>query len=264
MNYAVRFDPVNYKNGPKNNWRRTAWNAIHEFTPNPRDALVLYLPGESNLDRDVALRHGFLEGNLVAIERRAKVASSVRDRFKQTVIQAELYDVLHSWPEQHRVGVLFADLVSGFDTDAWRTLAVWISSNAFKHSTLALNVMRGRESSSVAKVFLREPCLKLMARFDLAPKHRASAVMQALYALTVICYFNAQPDAVEPMHRYYAWKFLQGYKSESGQVFDTTVIKCKGLLPRGSHASEADVELLKSIRAAMAVRTMRLRGDFAC
>lgn len=82
-------DAVEYKNGPKNQWRRTLWNAIADATPDRRNELVLYLPGSKDLDRPEAVRRGFLPANMIAVERSPAVASELRQR-GVTVIQSDL------------------------------------------------------------------------------------------------------------------------------------------------------------------------------
>lgn len=142
-------DAVEYKNGPKNQWRRTLWNAIADATPDRRNELVLYLPGSKDLDRPEAVRRGFLPANMIAVERSPAVASELRQR-GVTVIQSDLLSVLRAWPASQPLGVVLADLQCGLTTDAQMLAQGMRRHRAMPATTVAVNLMRGRDGQFAA------------------------------------------------------------------------------------------------------------------
>ena len=134
-------DAICYKNGNKNQWRRTAWNLLTEKTKDRANAVVLYLPGSTDLDRPEALRRGFKFNNLIAVERDAKVAAVLRQRGVPT-IQGDLMSVLKE-RKLPRVDIVIADLVSGFDTTAGNLIGAWLL--AYPDATFLINVQRGHD-----------------------------------------------------------------------------------------------------------------------
>lgn len=276
MSEAAQLDPVNYKNGPKNNWRRTAWNAIRAYTPQPKDSIVLYLPGAANLDVPVAERHGFRRANMIAVEREADVARHLRRHHKQTVICDEICNVLFCWPDSPAVSVIVADLVGGFDTTAVTVLGWFLARPAFTRCSLLLNVMRGRECGEWAR-----NCRELSQIFNdngLPPAHRArhfnAAIVLALAQLHCPTPDNA-PQFAEWCNRLirsgdiaktFATRVLPSYRTASGIYFDSLVIKDRGILARPSFpvapTNRVCRRAARRIAAALAIRTMRLRGDF--
>ena len=278
---AKELDATNYRNGPKNNWRRTCWNAIRTHIRDPRDALTLYLPGAGNLDRPVAIRHGFKPGNLIAIESNPKVAQHIRREHKQTVIDGRLLDVMNAWPAKHRVSVVIADMCTGFDGEAIGLLPVWVGSEAFRNSCLVLNVMRGRERGVVARKIRTEHCIPSS---PLPPAHRAHSILSAFIFYVGYIYSGAfsvttwsEPPAFDHA-RHQAWIHsnlercfrqwfdfcvLPSYRSPAGMYFDTVLLADFGRAPREvGGVSDAMQAMRRQITAALAVRTMRLRGDF--
>jgi hypothetical protein len=138
-------DAIPYKNGQKNQWRRTAWNAIERLVDNPPDAIVLYLPGSTDLDRPEALRRNFKPANLIAVERDPKVVAHLRAK-GTTVVCGGLLDVLRSWPETRKVGVVVADFQSGYQFcigEIVQRLARFHP--AFSGCVFMVNLQRGRD-----------------------------------------------------------------------------------------------------------------------
>lgn len=271
MGDLIELDPVNYNNGPKNNWRRTAWNLVHEYTADRRNALVLYLPGATNLDRALAERHGFRPANLIAIERDRQIAEVIRDRHRQSVIEGDLTNVMRSWPHNHRVSVVIADMMCCLTHPVELILLYHLAHEAFRGCTLVLNVMRGRETFTRYKLML-----DLARRLHWAERatHRARALM--LIHMQML--YNIHADRSVPIvdwivdtwngGRYreefgLGWDILPSYQNEKGIFFDSVVIRDRGWLARdGRDPADLDIGLRSRIVAAMAVRTMRLRGDF--
>lgn len=153
MDIAHVSTPVAFKNGQKNQWRREAWNRIAELTPDRHNALVVYLPGFEDLDRPEALRRGFRDANLIAIERDPETAQSLRCSGR-TVIQGDLLETLTFWPSHRKVAVVVADLQSGL-ADGARNLAMLTQlCPALNDATLLVNLQRGRESGPESQVLI--------------------------------------------------------------------------------------------------------------
>lgn len=140
-------DAVNYKNGAKNQWRRTVWNLIRVHA---KPGVILYLPGSTDLDRDEALRRGFKPADLIAIERDPEVARSLRER-GVTTIRGSLNDVLESWPPHVPIAALLADLQCGFDPWVERLAEICAQHPAMAEAVVVANLQRGRDA--YAKTF---------------------------------------------------------------------------------------------------------------
>lgn len=144
-------DAVAYKNGQKNNWRRTAWNLIKNHTSDRGNAIVLYLPGSTDLDAPEALRRGFQDDNLIAVERDIFVAKTLRDK-KRNCINADLDAVMAAWPAHTPVSVVIADFQCGLTKPVINTLQSWAYNSAFSSASLLLNLQRGRENPKELEV----------------------------------------------------------------------------------------------------------------
>lgn len=145
-------DSVDYRaRRARNDIRRSWWNRVAEALPNKRDALVLYLPGEMDLDRKEAVDRGFSDWNLIAVEANRKVASKLRLQGR-TVIHGRLADVMEAWPAQHPVAYVAADLQCGWGNEVERILNAYMSLQAFNGAVLLVNLQRGRDSTEVAGV----------------------------------------------------------------------------------------------------------------
>ena len=75
---------INYKNGRKNNWRRTVFNQVSARV-SARDAIVVYLPGPQDLDRQVLCEKGFSPNNLIAVDKDRNVVASLRSKNKVAI-----------------------------------------------------------------------------------------------------------------------------------------------------------------------------------
>lgn len=135
-------DAVAYKNGPKNQWRRTVWNIAHYHA---LPGVVLYLPGETDLDRAEATRRGFKPADLIAIERNEAVALRLRAK-GTTTICGSLIDVLKSWPPHVPISVLVADLQCGLDPWVQDLAGICGQHPALAESVIVCNLQRGRDA----------------------------------------------------------------------------------------------------------------------
>ena len=142
-------DAVEYDNEEKNRWRLEAWCAVQQLADTKR-GLILYLPGSKDLDRKVAKKRGFNTAAMIAIERDRNIVKLLRAK-GATCIQGDFFDIVESWPDEHPVSVLFADLQCGYDERVDELLYYYVMKPAFQSCVLLLNMQRGRDSS-----FIRE------------------------------------------------------------------------------------------------------------
>ena len=151
MSGTVGHGLESYRFGQKNNWRRRTWNDIagrlRALGRQPRDAVVLYLPGPDDLDRVVAKEKGFRDANLIAIDANPAVALRM-GRLGKLVIRHRLEAVLDQWnPDRNPVHVIHADLCTNINRNV-----VMILSNAAAicrrsgGGVVMLNMLRGREA----------------------------------------------------------------------------------------------------------------------
>jgi len=139
----------NYKFGQKNNWRRQAWN---ELTcrilkyKKPSAAIILYLAGQQDLDRKIAIDHGFHPDNLIIIERNKDNIKTLRQQAK-IVIQGDLIDILAAWkPDGLPIDIIYADLCCGIEP---RTIAIYraiANKPCFWGANVLINFQRGRDA----------------------------------------------------------------------------------------------------------------------
>jgi hypothetical protein len=136
-------DIIEFKNGGKNHWRRTAWNRIADMA-SPRDALVLYLPGSKDLDRPEAVRRGFKPANLIAVERDPSICAALRS-VGTTTICGNLNDVLTDWPVDRSINVVVADFQCGLGNEAILLADIYANHPALANAVLLVNLQRGRD-----------------------------------------------------------------------------------------------------------------------
>lgn len=267
------FDAVAYCNPEKNIWRAKAWAAcrdtVERFCGVPaRDAMVLYLPGENDLDISVACRKGFRAENFIAVERDARVVKHLRAQGR-TVIGGGLNEVLEAWPDSKPVHVVFADLQSNFGQSVWYALAAWRTSQAFARSVLVLNMQRGMESPQWADALASGRALH-------GDKHRADAVGVWLVQLGYFLELKALVPQERPLtvdeavaikvgvdkHKL-ATKKLEPYRS-ARVVMDSCLIARSepgtSWAPFSARNERKRKKYRGLIAAALAIRTSRIRG----
>jgi hypothetical protein len=260
---------MNYKYGNKNNWRRWYWNKIRERVNNPRDAIVLYLAGEADLDRDVALAKGFKNKNLIAVENRRSVLAALRAKCVLT-IDSDLCDVITDWPLDKPVQVVVGDFCGGLTLSRLKKLKhCWLRPQ-FHDAVFCFNFLRGRDSTSneIRKVY-SEGARKMGLGCQ---KHRAEAFMAFLArGIAYLC------EKAAPIDKHYTWDELtnfslycldkskpefRSYRSTAGnQIFDSVVFKSPFKeIPIMSSVSDVakGSTVRRRIAATMAHRTMRL------
>jgi hypothetical protein len=136
-----------YKFGPKNQYRRWAWNRIDELLfRSARDAVVLYLAGVQDLDRPVARRHGFRDHNLIAVERDRIAAKTLR-KDGVLVVPGDIFATLAHWPKDKPIHVLHADLCCGYSRKLAETI---LAAHFCGVEVFSFNLLRGRDRDFTA------------------------------------------------------------------------------------------------------------------
>lgn len=140
-------EAMNYKFGQKNHWRRTIWNAISDRLQVPaKDAVVLYLGGKTDLDRQIALSKGFRPENMLFIDRSKKVVDGQRGA-GHLAIAADFFQAVHSLPRSLEASVVFGDFCSGMSPDTLDKVcgSLWLKNT--HAAVFAFNFLRGRDPS---------------------------------------------------------------------------------------------------------------------
>lgn len=134
-----------YDNAQKNHWRRRVWNRFAEYSPKkPRESLALYLSGEDDLDRPIAIERGFRDENLIAVSRSQAAVDSIRAN-GGLAIKGDVYDVICAWPESIGVDVVHLDTCSPFMAkyagDLWAIMVL----RHLRRSVICLNNVSGHD-----------------------------------------------------------------------------------------------------------------------
>lgn len=288
---ANEIDAVNYKNGQKNHWRRTAWNRVRELLGR-RTGIVLYLPGSTNLDEREAVRRGFSGIDLIAIERDETVAEELR-KAKTNVIQSDLKSVLLNWPRDRQVAAVIADLQCGYVNYVYDCGFAWMFGDAFRESVLLINLMRGRESAQNNEI--RRNTIQIVegvienanGRPVVAPLQGSVEIEEAMKNrarqfvyqwLGDLAYWGVHqlhmgPSGARAFPQTIRFAVLNSYKStERSPYMDSAVLKRTAAMNEDYSAILRDPDnagLIKcddgrvrdKISAALAIRTMRLNGQ---
>lgn len=270
----------NFKFGTKNNWRRWAWNQIAKRVENKRQALVLYLAGEQDLDRKIAMEKGFKSDNLIIVENNPGVVKSLRGQGKN-VIRADIENVLANWPLQGpAVDVVIADFCSGLGLNLNIAFGGIFMVPSLWKTTYIVNLMRGRDPfSSHFKDFLNRQAI---FEFD-DLKNRAVLLMTwiALNALRgrwgmatgewtgfkvtrsgwdeILSYLNSGFFSYRSGNLFFdsaVFNSPNRYGSDSEALEIISRFRAKGK----TWATPRVEEVKKRISAALAIRTMRLNG----
>jgi hypothetical protein len=196
------------------------------------EALVLYLAGAADLDREIAIRHGFKNLNLIAVESDKLVISSLRKK-GVLVVDGKIQEVIQSWRPSRYVDLLVCDFCSGWEPVVIDTLLSNMMANpSFFRSVIVINVMRGRDARSNER---RQEILSRLSHSEkeIVGKHRGRLIAEDFIkevaeTLNEDCDDNTLP----PEARYDRLSLLKmmspryfSYRSETGQVFDSVVFR---------------------------------------
>jgi hypothetical protein len=152
---------IYYESGRKKSWRPWKWNRyverLSEMGKKPKDAIVLYLPGpiekkgdpkgkNFDPDRKIAIRKGFKNNNLIAINSDSKIITEVRNRGGYAVC-GDLFEIVKYWIGEPQVDIIDADLCQGFDYKLIQLcITILTSAGISKEAIIGLNIFRGRDS----------------------------------------------------------------------------------------------------------------------
>ena len=156
-----------YDNTQKHGWRNWAWNRVVERLPEfigrvsfnvkrmsniDRRVLeaktVLYLSGPDDFDRQVALRLGFRNENIIAVDTDPGNIAMVR-RNGGIGIVGKLDEVIMAWRSDWPVDAVIADLCCGLSLESLMLIRSMLASIAVPQSAVvAVNLQRGRDAAS--------------------------------------------------------------------------------------------------------------------
>lgn len=159
---------ADYKNGTKNNWRRWQWNQIAARVRDRRNAVVLYLASDQDLDRRVAVSKGFNPNNLIAVD----IDQSKVDRLRaagKLAIHGELASVCAYFGGE-RIDVVAADLCCGITKRGAILMDVISHFVPIKPGgVVAVNLLRGRDA------YLNAANAAMVSHYGKSEKHRGKS-----------------------------------------------------------------------------------------
>lgn len=141
-------ESFDYDFGVKRNWRRWLWNRIADrLSVPPSEAVVLYLAGQNDFDRSIAISKGFRNENMIAVEKDSSAFYELKKK-GILVIHGDLFEILNSWPPNQRIDVIIADLCSGLEARLLNNFYYSVGFPNISNCVFAVNVLRGRDPSS--------------------------------------------------------------------------------------------------------------------
>jgi hypothetical protein len=269
---------VVWKNGNKNNWRRTQHNRIvNHLRKHPSECVVVYLAGEDDLDRKELLNRKFKPDNLIAVNRSQTIVQKLRNR-GVLAIQGELTQVLASWKSKPRIDVLIADFNCGLERNILRFLRTLFHYECFSETfVLAINLRRGQEKTDI-KLDQRLDQLQIVVRneitepglnFSLDLLHRGHACLLRLHrnagAAEYFSKHKARQDPKKDAKDFIEWEKNQGstrslkwfiectepefysYKNPAKKVYDSLVLRLPSRSFPGWLGNEKDNKYMKTI-----------------
>lgn len=267
----------------KNHWRRWLWNRIAERCRNRRDALVVGMFGVDGLDFQAARARGFRPEGFISIERDRMAARAAREN-GITTIHGNARAIIRTAPRP--IDVIVLDFCGGLSEDTVETFhnahTVALCSVP---SILAVNALRGRDAFLVRKLLIGAPsepvkrsavleAIVEKALWENGAKRELAPLRPLVEAGSIEAYTEA--CAVRAFHDRLVEKIVVG-RSEyhsNNLVFDSVVFDFSPL--KTATASRADgfallreaqerdpsaPRLRRKWAAALALRTMKLRGD---
>jgi len=284
---------MDYWFGQKNNWRRWAWNQASSLLTDKHAGVSLYLPSATDLDRKIALSKGFVDHNLIGVERNRSALQESRAN-GGLVIHGDFWDAVHCVARSSvAVSFVFGDFCSGLPHEDEYICAMNAASlPGTEKAIFCFNFMRGRDPSgnNVRNVFSKY-----------AGKHRGQLFLYGLLSVFLLGMHRnlincgATNEALGefagrwfkvlmPLYPAFDGSLLKArfnsYQSTTGQIFDS----CCFANPFGVIESATGISLsqcrsanlinqrrefrlpaktLNSTRAVLAHRTMRLNWKTA-
>lgn len=267
---------MDYNFAQKNHWRNRVWNELAErVTVHPRDAIVLYLASEQDMDRPTAIRKGFNQHNLIAVDRDAKAVERIRAT-GALAVHGDIFDVINSWPEAPAISAVIADLTCGAHFRLVVDMGLSQNLRQTNGSVWVINMMRGRDASSnYNRTSVLRDCACLCEAAQVSPLHRG------IYAWDWYCNTsfrketgllrrNLTPLQMENIYGPFIRKTIRicnvcvdSYKSTCGVMFDWVVFNSRTwdhdpLKDNWTSFRDKNEQLSRSISAVLAHRTRRL------
>lgn len=135
----------------------------HLVNKNKKDLTIMYLPGEQDIDRDIAKRKGFNVKNMIAVDRDTKVVSKFKND-KKLIIEGDIGDIIYNYKNSKKIDIIIADLYHGATFNLLKLIYQIITSNALNNeSIIAFNLLRGRDN------YIKSDFIK---NLDVNVKHR--------------------------------------------------------------------------------------------
>lgn len=139
-----------YANGTKQTWRGWQWNRICDRIPKHkrRDAVVAYLCGPDDFDRACAIKRGFVNQNIVAVDVSEENVTRIR-RAGGVGIVGNLADILVTWQGHTPLAAIVADFCGGMNKSAIDfTISLLKCPGVHVGTVVAANFLRGRDCHS--------------------------------------------------------------------------------------------------------------------
>ena len=280
----------NYAFKQKNDWRNWCWNTIKRYRKkHSRKGVYLYLAGPNDADRDTAIRKGFANEDLIAVDLCQENIDYVRSRGGYGIC-ADIMDLVWMWPEHTPIAGILADYCSGLVSSNTGSYDAFQNRVALG-SIAVFNFMRGRDSITND---LRHT-LKRLGVYDfirialpdeknLSDKNRAVQFLMAHHVDTVLQGYrqlNYSLSAVEFSQALYKKLVVDepqfySYKSghlvmdsvfclPCGQLFEVSLrrsidehfAEMEKLRQKYIDAGELDPSVKRKIAATLAIRTQR-------
>lgn len=274
-----------YQNGTKETWRGWQWNQIvnrlcgcRELGPAStrnelRDKVVLYLVGPNDIDRQVAIKKGFRNENLIAVDFDRSRVDAVR-KDGGFAVCGNLTHIAATWPASKPVDAVIADFCCGLTEEVGKFVEALVAHGMLKdNGALSMNLLRGRDSiNDEVRMVAGRPGLK--HRGDWAALLVASEIFKQKFDNKPVPE-GAKAGDIERlkslMEQYrkgiYNWLLPSFYSYRSGvQLFDSVVMQfpsfaekpglpCVHTLP-----PKKILAAKRQIAATMAIRTMRTKA----
>lgn len=131
----------------KHHWRCQVWSELRRrVTVHPKEAIIIYLAGEQNLDREQAIRNGFHENNLIAVDGDMKVVKSLRGK-GQLAVHGDIFQVIRNWSRDVKINGIIFDFCSGITSSEFCAgIQNCLMMRQCKESVSVVNFLRGRDS----------------------------------------------------------------------------------------------------------------------
>jgi hypothetical protein len=135
---------MNYDFPSKRHWRRSLWNCVADrLSVARKDALVLYLAGEQDEDREVAIQKGFRSHNLIAVDREKAAVRKLRER-GSLALCGDVFDHLDAWNCDRPINAVILDLTCDLSSRVLDSIDRLPYLPQLQDAVIAINVCRGR------------------------------------------------------------------------------------------------------------------------